>query len=121
MKKTLILLSICATLAIGCDWEGIEKNAAKVGDVAGKVEAVGAATSPYTGGYGGLIGNIAGAIGIAALSLSNFAKSKKAKKIAKAASDAADASEGGGQKLVKAAHANGVSAEIVKAYKEKQA
>jgi len=120
MKKTMVLFAVIAVLVVGCDWADVEKNAKAVGDVSGKVEVVGVATSPYTAGYGGLVGQIAGGIGVIALSLANFAKGKKIKAIAKAAVEAADAVDGGGKAISSTSKANNV-APIIKSAEDKYA
>ncbi len=115
MKKILIIVAlvICAG---GCSWPEVEERSSTVEQVAQKAQILATATAPYTAGYGGLVAVIAGAVGTVAGALSNLAKSKKVKALAMAAVEAAEETNGGGQKLVNSAGANGVSTEIRAAY-----
>lgn len=117
MRKLLLVAVL--VLAAGCTWDDVEKNSESVQSGSEKVQIVGTAVAPYTGGYGGLVATVAGAVGTVAGALAAFAKSKKAKQLAQAAVEAADATAGGGQAIVTAASANGVSAEVHAAYKAK--
>jgi len=116
--KYLIPILFLVSLA-GCSWDEVEQGSTATQAVSEKVQMVGAAVSPYTGGYGGLVATVAGAIGTAAGAFAAFAKAKKAKQLAAAAVEAADETQGGGQALVNAAVSNGVGGEIRAAYKSK--
>lgn len=117
MLKLKIAFALFMAIGLaGCSWQEVEDVSGKVQNGVQKVEIIGDAVSPYTGGYGGLVAVIAGAVGTAAGALSAFAKNKKIKAVSQAAVEAADTYSGGGQAIVNAAGANGVSSEIRTAY-----
>lgn len=115
MKKIFLALALSALL-VGCSWEEAEQNAEKIAQASSKAEQVATVLSPFTAGYGTAAATVLSGLGNIALAIAALAASKKRKAVAKAAVVAADETGGGGQALVNAAHANGVSKEILKAY-----
>jgi len=79
MKKTLILLAILATVAIGCDnWDKIGNVAGKAQDIAGTGEKVAAVTSPWTFGYGSALATAFSGVMVIAGAVKKLAKEKAA-------------------------------------------
>jgi len=111
MKKTLILLALLATVAIGCDnWDKIGNVAGKAQDIAGTGEKVAAVTSPWTFGYGSALATAFSGVMVIAGAVKKLAKEKAATQaVARAAVEAADKVEKGGSAIVKTAMANGVA------------
>ena len=116
MKVKIFAVVFCAVLLTGCTWAEVERGAEGAQGVTGKIELVGNAVGPYTGGWGNLAGALAGAVGVGAGALAAFAKARKAKQLAQAAVEAANEKAGGGQALVNAAVSNGVASDIRKIY-----
>ena len=116
MKKNLIATVFLAVVIVGCSMADVGRLAGKVKGGASLTEKAGTALAPFTAGYGTLLAGIASGVIAIASTVQSFAKSKKINLVAKTASEAADNASGGGAALVNAAHKNGVSREILKAY-----
>ena len=61
MRKIFLAVVLVAAVG-GCTWPEVEQGAMDVQGVTSKVELVGNAVGPYTGGWGNLVGALAGAV-----------------------------------------------------------